>query len=147
MNYFNEIHAVWEPLIERIDGGARRWNLELEVCVSALLQRVLFSTHPHHSPLQIKNNPVQDKSPIHGDDFVILPDPRTAVNICSKDIMNITVSQSSLNVFYNLAKVTTPLSMNKRLQLLSSETLSDIVIFFPLTRRFQRALAPTMFAH
>lgn len=36
MNYFNEIHAVWEPLIERIDGGARRWNLELEVRLSAL---------------------------------------------------------------------------------------------------------------
>lgn len=31
MNYFNEIHAVWEPLIERVDSGRRRWNLELEV--------------------------------------------------------------------------------------------------------------------
>ncbi|XP_050931802.1 LOW QUALITY PROTEIN: intermembrane lipid transfer protein VPS13C [Lates calcarifer] len=82
VNYFNEIHAVWEPLIERVDGGRRRWNLELEM----------------------KNNPVQDKSPVHGDDFVILPEPRTAINICSKDTMNITISQSSLNVFYNLAK-------------------------------------------
>ncbi|XP_075873846.1 intermembrane lipid transfer protein VPS13C isoform X3 [Nelusetta ayraudi] len=82
VNYFNEIHAVWEPLIERIDGGARRWNLELEM----------------------KNNPVQDKSPVHGDDFVILPEPQTAVNICSKDILNVTVSQSSLSVFHNLAK-------------------------------------------
>ncbi|XP_073320353.1 intermembrane lipid transfer protein VPS13C isoform X2 [Pagrus major] len=82
MNYFNEIHAVWEPLIERVDSGRRRWNLELEM----------------------KNNPVQDKSPIHGDDFVILPEPRTAINICSKDTMNITVSQCSLNVLHNLAK-------------------------------------------
>lgn len=55
--------------------------------------------------LQMKNNPVQDKSPIHGDDFVILPEPRTAINICSKDTMNITVSQCSLNVLHNLAKV------------------------------------------
>ncbi|KAM9366322.1 intermembrane lipid transfer protein VPS13C [Symphorus nematophorus] len=82
VNYFNEIHAVWEPLIERVDSGRRRWNLELEM----------------------KNNPVQDKSPVHGDDFVILPEPRTAVNICSKDTMNITVSQCSLNVMQNLAK-------------------------------------------
>ncbi|XP_075939319.1 intermembrane lipid transfer protein VPS13C isoform X3 [Anarhichas minor] len=82
VNYFNEVHAVWEPLIERVDSGRRRWNLELEM----------------------KNNPVQDKSPVHGDDFVILPEPRTAINICSKDNMNITVSQCSLNVFYNLAK-------------------------------------------
>ncbi|XP_034470795.1 vacuolar protein sorting-associated protein 13C isoform X1 [Hippoglossus hippoglossus] len=82
VNYFNEIHAVWEPLIERVDGGSRRWNLELEM----------------------KNNLLQDKSPIHGDDFVILPEPRTAINICSKDTMNITVSQCSLNVFHNLTK-------------------------------------------
>ncbi|XP_051234052.1 intermembrane lipid transfer protein VPS13C isoform X4 [Dicentrarchus labrax] len=82
VNYFNEIHAVWEPLIERVNSGKRRWNLELEM----------------------KNNPVQDKSPVHGDDFVILPEPRTAINICSKDTMNITVSQCSLNVFHNLAK-------------------------------------------
>ncbi|XP_068584903.1 intermembrane lipid transfer protein VPS13C isoform X2 [Cebidichthys violaceus] len=82
VNYFNEVHAVWEPLIERVDSGRRRWNLELEM----------------------KNNPIQDKSPVHGDDFVILPEPRTAINICSKDTMNITVSQCSLNVFYNLAK-------------------------------------------
>ncbi|XP_027143245.1 vacuolar protein sorting-associated protein 13C isoform X3 [Larimichthys crocea] len=82
VNYFNEIHAVWEPLIERVESGKRRWNLELEM----------------------KNNPVQDKSPVHGDDFVILPEPRTAINICSKDTMNITVSQCSLNVLHNLAK-------------------------------------------
>ncbi|XP_035538229.1 vacuolar protein sorting-associated protein 13C [Morone saxatilis] len=82
VNYFNEIHAVWEPLIERVNSGKRRWNLELEM----------------------KNNPVQDKSPVHGDDFVILPEPCTAINICSKDTMNITVSQCSLNVFHNLAK-------------------------------------------
>ena len=31
MNYFNETHAVWEPLIERVDDGRRRWNLKLEV--------------------------------------------------------------------------------------------------------------------
>ncbi|CAK6982133.1 vacuolar protein sorting-associated protein 13C isoform X1 [Scomber scombrus] len=82
VNYFNEVHAVWEPLIERVDGGRRRWHLELEM----------------------KNNPVQDKSPVHGDDFVILPEPRTAINICSKDTMNITISQCSLNVFQNLTK-------------------------------------------
>uniref|UniRef100_A0A3B4TYL0 Vacuolar protein sorting 13 homolog C n=1 Tax=Seriola dumerili TaxID=41447 RepID=A0A3B4TYL0_SERDU len=52
----------------------------------------------------MKNNPVQDKSPIHGDDFIILPEPRTAMSICSKDTMNITISQSSLTVLYNLTK-------------------------------------------
>ncbi|KAG7483053.1 hypothetical protein JOB18_037841 [Solea senegalensis] len=82
VNYFNEVYAVWEPLIERVDGGSRRWNLELEM----------------------KNNPLQDKSPVHGDEFVILPEPRTLINICSKDTMNITVSQCSLSVFHNLAK-------------------------------------------
>ena len=57
--------------------------------------------------LQMKNNPIQDRSPVHGDDFVILPEPRMAISICSKDTMNITVSQCSLNVFQNLAKVKT----------------------------------------
>ncbi|XP_054626113.1 intermembrane lipid transfer protein VPS13C isoform X2 [Dunckerocampus dactyliophorus] len=82
VNYFNEVHAVWEPLIERVDSGTRRWNLDLE----------------------IKSNPVQDKSPVHGDDFVILPEPLTAINICSTDTMNITMTQCSVNVFHNLAK-------------------------------------------
>nr|XP_057944344.1 intermembrane lipid transfer protein VPS13C isoform X2 [Doryrhamphus excisus] len=82
VNYFNEIHAVWEPLIERVDSGTRRWNLDLE----------------------IKSNPVQDKSPVHGDDFVILPEPLTAINICSTDTMNVTLTQCSINVFHNLAK-------------------------------------------
>uniref|UniRef100_A0A4W5K903 VPS13-like middle region domain-containing protein n=1 Tax=Hucho hucho TaxID=62062 RepID=A0A4W5K903_9TELE len=31
VNYFNETHAVWEPLIERVEDGKRRWNLKLEV--------------------------------------------------------------------------------------------------------------------
>ncbi|XP_026157018.1 vacuolar protein sorting-associated protein 13C isoform X2 [Mastacembelus armatus] len=82
VNYFNEVHAVWEPLIERVDSGRRRWNLKLEM----------------------RNNPVQDKSPIHGDDFIILPEPRTAISISSKDTMNITICQCCLNVFYNLTK-------------------------------------------
>ncbi|XP_071256543.1 intermembrane lipid transfer protein VPS13C isoform X5 [Salvelinus alpinus] len=82
VNYFNETHAVWEPLIERVEDGKRRWNLKLEM----------------------KNNPVQDKSPVPGDDFVVLPEPRTAINICSRDTMNITVSKCCLNVFTNLAK-------------------------------------------
>lgn len=34
VNYFNEVLAVWEPLLERVDRGQRRWNLELEVTVS-----------------------------------------------------------------------------------------------------------------
>ncbi|XP_033932724.2 intermembrane lipid transfer protein VPS13C-like, partial [Pseudochaenichthys georgianus] len=82
VNYFNEIHAVWEPLIERVDKGRRRWTLELEM----------------------KNNPLQDRSPVHGDDFVILPEPRLAVSVSSKDNLNVTVSQSSLSVLQNLAK-------------------------------------------
>ncbi|XP_008400932.1 vacuolar protein sorting-associated protein 13C isoform X3 [Poecilia reticulata] len=82
VNYFNEIHAVWEPLIERVDSGRRRWNLQLE----------------------IKNNPVMDKSPVHGDDFVFLPEPQTAISICSKDTLNITFSKSSLSVFQKLAE-------------------------------------------
>ncbi|XP_072235878.1 intermembrane lipid transfer protein VPS13C isoform X2 [Leuresthes tenuis] len=82
VNYFNETHAVWEPLIERVDSGRRRWNLELK----------------------IKNNPVMDKSPVHGDDYVLLPEPRSAISICSKDAMNVTLSKCSLNVFHNLAK-------------------------------------------
>ncbi|XP_029943561.1 vacuolar protein sorting-associated protein 13C [Salarias fasciatus] len=82
VNYFNEGHAVWEPLIERVDGGRRRWNLELEM----------------------KTNPVHSHSPVHGDDFVVLPEPRTAFTVCSKDTMNVTLSQSSLGVFHNLAE-------------------------------------------
>ncbi len=51
VNYFNEIHAVWEPLIERVDSGRRRWNVELEVnqCQTSLrtitVGRVCLSDH------------------------------------------------------------------------------------------------------
>ncbi|XP_035388992.1 vacuolar protein sorting-associated protein 13C isoform X4 [Electrophorus electricus] len=82
VNYFNETHAVWEPFIERVDNGTRRWNLTVEM----------------------KTNPVRDKSPVPGDDFIMLPDPCTAISICSKDTMNITVSKCCLNVFHNLAQ-------------------------------------------
>ncbi|XP_067298444.1 intermembrane lipid transfer protein VPS13C isoform X3 [Pseudorasbora parva] len=82
VNYFNETHAVWEPLLERVDNGKQRWKLKLNM----------------------KNNPVRDKSPVPGEDFIMLPDPRTAIDICSKDTMNITVSKCCLNVFNNLAK-------------------------------------------
>uniref|UniRef100_A0A3B1ISC6 Vacuolar protein sorting 13 homolog C n=1 Tax=Astyanax mexicanus TaxID=7994 RepID=A0A3B1ISC6_ASTMX len=86
VNYFNEAHAVWEPLIERVESGKRRWNLTV----------------------QVSNNPVREKSPVPGDDFVMLPDPRTGINICSKDTMNITLSKCCLNVLHNLAQVLHP---------------------------------------
>ncbi|XP_015199108.2 intermembrane lipid transfer protein VPS13C isoform X2 [Lepisosteus oculatus] len=82
VNYFNETHAVWEPLIERVEDGTRRWNLTLKM----------------------KNNPIQDKSPVPGDDFISLPEPQTAISICSKDTLNVTISKCCLNVFTNLAK-------------------------------------------
>ncbi|XP_044135757.1 vacuolar protein sorting-associated protein 13C isoform X2 [Bufo gargarizans] len=82
VHYYNEIFAVWEPLIERVDNGKRRWNLKLEM----------------------KNNPVQDKSLLPGDDFIVVPEPQSAVNITSKDTMNITISKCTLGVFSNLAK-------------------------------------------
>ncbi|XP_036096076.1 vacuolar protein sorting-associated protein 13C isoform X1 [Molossus molossus] len=81
VHYYNEIHAVWEPLIERVE-GKRQWNLKLDV----------------------KKSPVQDKSLMPGDDFTFLPEPQTAVHISSGDTMNITISKSCLNVFSNLAK-------------------------------------------
>lgn len=55
--------------------------------------------------LQVRTNPIQDKSPVHGDEFIILPEPRTAISICSTDTMNVTVSQCALTVFHNLTKV------------------------------------------
>ncbi|XP_036860152.2 intermembrane lipid transfer protein VPS13C isoform X2 [Manis javanica] len=81
VHYYNEVHAVWEPLIERVEENIQ-WNLRLHV----------------------KKNPVQDKSLMPGDDFVILPQPQTAIHISSGDTMNITISKSCLNVFNNLAK-------------------------------------------
>lgn len=56
----------------------------------------------------MRTNPIQDKSPVHGDEFIILPEPRTAISICSKDILNVTISQSALTVFHNLSKVNVP---------------------------------------
>ncbi|XP_068814299.1 intermembrane lipid transfer protein VPS13C isoform X2 [Struthio camelus] len=82
VHYYNESYAVWEPLIERIEGGRKQWSLKLEV----------------------KTNPVQERSLMPGDDFIVLPEPQTAVNISSKDTMNITISKSCLAVFDNLAK-------------------------------------------
>uniref|UniRef100_A0A8C4PJ18 Vacuolar protein sorting 13 homolog C n=1 Tax=Equus asinus asinus TaxID=83772 RepID=A0A8C4PJ18_EQUAS len=81
VHYYNEVHAVWEPLIERVE-GKKQWNLRLDV----------------------KKNPVQDKSLMPGDDFGFIPEPQTAVHISSGDTMNITISKSCLNVFNNLAK-------------------------------------------
>uniref|UniRef100_A0A8C3CVH1 Vacuolar protein sorting 13 homolog C n=1 Tax=Cairina moschata TaxID=8855 RepID=A0A8C3CVH1_CAIMO len=82
VHYYNETFAVWEPLIERIEGGKKQWRLKLEM----------------------KTNPVQERSLMPGDDFIILPEPQTAVNISSKDTMNITISKCCLAVFSNLAK-------------------------------------------
>ncbi|XP_062947628.1 intermembrane lipid transfer protein VPS13C isoform X2 [Cynocephalus volans] len=79
VHYYNEIHAVWEPLIERVE-GKKQWNLRIHV----------------------KKNPVQDKSLMPGDDFI--PEPQMAICIYSGDTMNITISKSCLNVFNNLAK-------------------------------------------
>ncbi|KAM6149514.1 intermembrane lipid transfer protein VPS13C isoform 2-T2 [Erethizon dorsatum] len=79
VHYYNEIHAVWEPLIERVQ-GKRQWNLRLDV----------------------KKNPIQDKSLIPGDDFI--PEPKMAIYISSADTMNITISKTCLNVLNNLAK-------------------------------------------
>uniref|UniRef100_A0A452SGE8 Vacuolar protein sorting 13 homolog C n=1 Tax=Ursus americanus TaxID=9643 RepID=A0A452SGE8_URSAM len=73
VHYYNETHAVWEPLIERVE-GKRQWNLRLDV----------------------KKNPVQDRSLMPGDDFIFLPEPQTAFHISSGDTMNITISKSFL---------------------------------------------------
>ncbi|XP_006831641.1 PREDICTED: vacuolar protein sorting-associated protein 13C isoform X1 [Chrysochloris asiatica] len=81
MHYYNETHAAWEPLIERVE-GKKQWNLRLDV----------------------KKSPIQDKSLMPGDDFIFLPDPQMAIHISSGDTMNITISKSCLNVFNNLAK-------------------------------------------
>ncbi|XP_073508834.1 intermembrane lipid transfer protein VPS13C isoform X3 [Phyllobates terribilis] len=82
VHYYNEIFTVWEPLIERVDNGKRRWNLKLEM----------------------KSNPVQEKGLLPGDDFIVVPEPQSAINITSKDTMNITVSKCTLGVFSNLSK-------------------------------------------
>uniref|UniRef100_A0A8C3EQM6 Vacuolar protein sorting 13 homolog C n=1 Tax=Corvus moneduloides TaxID=1196302 RepID=A0A8C3EQM6_CORMO len=82
VHYYNETYAVWEPLIERVEGGRKQWNLKLEM----------------------KTNPVQEKSLMPGDDFIVIPEPQTAINISSMDTMNITISKCCLAVFSNLAK-------------------------------------------
>ncbi|NWW74640.1 VP13C protein, partial [Climacteris rufus] len=82
IHYYNETYAVWEPLIERVEGGRKQWNLKLEM----------------------KTNPVQERSLMPGDDFIVIPEPQTAINISSKDTMNITISKCCLAVFSNLAK-------------------------------------------
>ncbi|XP_015727754.1 vacuolar protein sorting-associated protein 13C isoform X2 [Coturnix japonica] len=82
IHYYNETYAVWEPLIERIEGGKKQWSLKLEM----------------------KTNPVQERSLMPGDDFIVFPEPQTAVNISSKDTMNITISKCCLAVFSYLAE-------------------------------------------
>uniref|UniRef100_A0A670Z3U9 Vacuolar protein sorting 13 homolog C n=1 Tax=Pseudonaja textilis TaxID=8673 RepID=A0A670Z3U9_PSETE len=82
MNYYNETHALWEPLIEQVDREGHRWNLKLEM----------------------KTNPEQDRALLPGDDFIILPEPRQLISISSKDTMNITMSKCCLTVLNNLAK-------------------------------------------
>ncbi|XP_069759027.1 intermembrane lipid transfer protein VPS13C isoform X1 [Narcine bancroftii] len=80
--YYNELNAVWEPLLEQVVPGHKRWSLML----------------------QMQTNPRMDNAPVPGDDFFLIPDPQTAITISSKDIMNITVSKCSLNVMNILTK-------------------------------------------
>ncbi|XP_067829405.1 intermembrane lipid transfer protein VPS13C isoform X2 [Heptranchias perlo] len=80
--YYNELSAVWEPLLEQVAGGQKRWSLTL----------------------QMKTNMGLDNALVPGDDFLPIPDPQTAIIISSKDIMNITVSKCCLNVLNVLAK-------------------------------------------
>nr|XP_020640413.1 vacuolar protein sorting-associated protein 13C isoform X1 [Pogona vitticeps] len=82
VHYYNEICAVWEPLVERVEREKRQWELKLEV----------------------KTNPVQDKALLPGDDFIVLPEPQSVISISSRDTMNITISKACLAVFDNLAK-------------------------------------------
>ncbi|XP_070809810.1 intermembrane lipid transfer protein VPS13C isoform X2 [Pituophis catenifer annectens] len=82
VNYYNETHALWEPLIEQVDREGHRWNLKLEM----------------------KTNPEQDRGLLPGDDFIILPEPQQLISISSKDTMNITISKCCLTVLNNLAK-------------------------------------------
>ncbi|XP_032088640.1 vacuolar protein sorting-associated protein 13C [Thamnophis elegans] len=82
VNYYNENHALWEPLIEQVDREGRRWNLKLEM----------------------KTNPEQDRGLLPGDDFLVLPEAQQLISISSKDTMNITVSKCCLTVLNNLAK-------------------------------------------
>ncbi|XP_077774951.1 intermembrane lipid transfer protein VPS13C isoform X2 [Podarcis muralis] len=82
VHYYNETNSVWEPLIERVDNERRQWDLKLEM----------------------KTNPLQDKSLLPGDDFIVLPEPQSVINISSKDTMNVTISKCCLTVFSNLAK-------------------------------------------
>uniref|UniRef100_A0A8C5SHG1 Vacuolar protein sorting 13 homolog C n=1 Tax=Laticauda laticaudata TaxID=8630 RepID=A0A8C5SHG1_LATLA len=82
MNYYNETHALWEPLIEQVDREGRRWNIKLEM----------------------KTNPEQDRSLLPGDDFIVVPEPQQLISISSKDTMNITMSKCCLTVLNNLAK-------------------------------------------
>ncbi|KAM6426345.1 intermembrane lipid transfer protein VPS13C [Liasis olivaceus] len=82
VHYYNETHALWEPLIEQVDREGRRWNLKLEM----------------------KTNPEQERSLLPGDDFIVLPEPQQMISISSKDTMNITISKCCLTVLNNLAK-------------------------------------------
>ncbi|XP_078056331.1 intermembrane lipid transfer protein VPS13C isoform X2 [Mustelus asterias] len=80
--YYNELSAVWEPLLEKVAGGLKRWSLTF----------------------QMKTNMGLDKALVPGDDLLQIPDPQTAITISSKDILNITVSKCSLNVLNVLAQ-------------------------------------------
>ncbi|XP_032870852.1 vacuolar protein sorting-associated protein 13C isoform X2 [Amblyraja radiata] len=80
--YYNELNAVWEPLLEQVVPGEQRWSLNL----------------------QMKTNTRADKALIPGDDFLPIPDPQTTITISSKDVLNITVSKCSMNVMNILAK-------------------------------------------
>ncbi|XP_039196017.1 vacuolar protein sorting-associated protein 13C isoform X5 [Crotalus tigris] len=82
MHYYNEIHALWEPLIEQVDREGHRWNLKLEM----------------------KTNPEEDRGLLPGDDFIVLPEPQQLISVSSKDTMNITISKCCLTVLNNLAK-------------------------------------------
>ncbi|KAG8440222.1 hypothetical protein GDO86_006127 [Hymenochirus boettgeri] len=54
VHYYNENYAIWEPLIERVDGGKRRWNLKFEAFSEGTASTFEYNLKDR-APLTIKN--------------------------------------------------------------------------------------------
>ncbi|KAK6178554.1 hypothetical protein SNE40_013319 [Patella caerulea] len=90
--YYNELLAVWEPLLEPVvkDGKVNRWELGLAVLASNEELPVMNDSFSEDGESSVDVKPP--------------PPPRMTINIKSTDILNITMTKTCLEVLGNLGK-------------------------------------------
>ncbi|XP_069786597.1 intermembrane lipid transfer protein VPS13A isoform X2 [Narcine bancroftii] len=86
MHYYNEVLAVWEPLLEPLEiensDEFRPWELGIKI---------------KKKPIKVRNDVENEEEKLH------IPEYKTVIHIFSKDQLNTTMSKCGLTMLNNLA--------------------------------------------